>query len=176
MGGSTNVQDEEICGWPAICGEWWSCLKCWPKKLWKTGLCNFRIFMWISAISRTLLYDIITVRLCYHKFCTRWVLKMLMGAHKTQKMASALVLSVIPQRWQWISQSHHTSIRWWNMGFIYECWNQRAGKAVDGYTHIYQTRWKRLNKHCVPARNLMATVFWDVKGMLMIESCNNWPQ
>jgi hypothetical protein len=41
-------------------------------------------------ISRTVLCQIITVRLDYHKFCTRWVPKMLMGAHKMQKMASAL--------------------------------------------------------------------------------------
>jgi hypothetical protein len=34
--------------------------------------------------------DIITVRLAYHKFCTRWVPKMLMGEHKTQRIAPAL--------------------------------------------------------------------------------------
>jgi hypothetical protein len=38
----------------------------------------------------TFLYKIIIVRLCYHKFCARWVLKMLMGKHKMQGMASAL--------------------------------------------------------------------------------------
>jgi hypothetical protein len=42
-------------------------------------------------ISRTLLYEIITVRLGYHKFCARWVPKTLTGAHKTQRMASAFV-------------------------------------------------------------------------------------
>jgi hypothetical protein len=42
-------------------------------------------------ISRTLLYEHITVRLGYHKFCARWVPKMLIGAHKTQRMASALI-------------------------------------------------------------------------------------
>jgi hypothetical protein len=26
-------------------------------------------------------------------------------------------------------------------------------------------RWKSLNKHCLPARKLMAPVFWDRKGM-----------
>jgi hypothetical protein len=31
-----------------------------------------------------------TVRLGYYKFWARWVLKMLTGAHKTQRMASAL--------------------------------------------------------------------------------------
>jgi hypothetical protein len=36
------------------------------------------------------LYKIISVRLDYHKLCARWVLKMLTGAHRTQRIASAL--------------------------------------------------------------------------------------
>jgi hypothetical protein len=43
-----------------------------------------------SQISITFLYEIIAVRLGYHKFFARWVLKILMGVHKTQGMASAL--------------------------------------------------------------------------------------
>jgi hypothetical protein len=42
-------------------------------------------------ISRTVLCEIITVRLGYHKFCPRWVPRILTGAHKSQKMASAFV-------------------------------------------------------------------------------------
>jgi hypothetical protein len=37
-----------------------------------------------SQISHKLLYEMITVRLGYHKFHTTWVPKMLMGAHKMQ--------------------------------------------------------------------------------------------
>jgi hypothetical protein len=48
-------------------------------------LCEF------SQISRTVLYEIITVRLGYQKFCARWVLKILTVAHKSQRMASAFV-------------------------------------------------------------------------------------
>jgi hypothetical protein len=42
-------------------------------------------------ISHSVLYGIITVRLGYHKFCARWVPKMVTGAQKTQKMSSAFV-------------------------------------------------------------------------------------
>jgi hypothetical protein len=41
-------------------------------------------------ISRTVLYDIITFRLGYQKFYARWLKKILMGAHRTQRLASAL--------------------------------------------------------------------------------------
>jgi hypothetical protein len=40
-------------------------------------------------ISHTVLYEIIILRLGYHKSCARWVLKMLTGTHETQTMASA---------------------------------------------------------------------------------------
>jgi hypothetical protein len=46
-------------------------------------------------ISRTVLYDIIRVKLGCHKFCTRWVPKMLTGMHKTQRMALALTLTFL---------------------------------------------------------------------------------
>jgi hypothetical protein len=41
-------------------------------------------------ISYTVLYEIITVRLGYYKFCIRWVPKMPMDVHIMQRMASAL--------------------------------------------------------------------------------------
>jgi hypothetical protein len=44
-------------------------------------------------ISGTVLFKIITVRLGCHKFCARWVPKMLMGMHKTQRMDSALMMN-----------------------------------------------------------------------------------
>jgi hypothetical protein len=43
-------------------------------------------------ISSTVLYVIITVRLDYYKFCARWIPKILTGAHKTQRISSALTL------------------------------------------------------------------------------------
>jgi hypothetical protein len=43
-------------------------------------------------ISRTVLYEITTDRLRYHhKFCARWVPKILTGAHEMQTMTSALI-------------------------------------------------------------------------------------
>jgi hypothetical protein len=47
-------------------------------------LCGF------IQISRNVLYEVITVRLGYHKFCARLFPKTLTGAHKTQRIASVL--------------------------------------------------------------------------------------
>jgi hypothetical protein len=43
-------------------------------------------------VCRTVLYEIVTKKLGYQKFCARWVPKMLTDFHKTQRMASALRL------------------------------------------------------------------------------------
>ena len=40
--------------------------------------------------SRTTLYQIVTDRLGYHKFCARWVPKQLADFYETQRMGSAL--------------------------------------------------------------------------------------
>jgi hypothetical protein len=59
------------------------------KKFLKDDASQFQDFLCeFPQISRTVLYKIITIRLGYHKFCTRWVPKMLTGVHKTQRMAS----------------------------------------------------------------------------------------
>jgi hypothetical protein len=39
----------------------------------------------------------------------------------------------------------------------------------SGCTRIHQTNRKSLNKFCLPARKLMATVFWDRKGVLQVK-------
>jgi hypothetical protein len=101
------------------------------ETLWMMALHSFRTFVHCSLQD----YH----RVGYHKFCANWVPKMLTGAHKTQRMASALsFFRLIPQRWQWISQLHCTNNRWWNLGFICDCWNQRAVKAVDPHAFTKQ--------------------------------------
>jgi hypothetical protein len=46
-------------------------------------------------ILSTVLYEIITVMLAYHKFSARWVSEMLTGARERQRMASALTLAIL---------------------------------------------------------------------------------
>jgi hypothetical protein len=89
MGGRTNVHDEERSGWPSVASD--NFVESVDEKIcemWRFTisvlLCEF------PQISRTVLYEIITVRPSYHKFCARWDPKMLTGAHKMQRMASAL--------------------------------------------------------------------------------------
>jgi hypothetical protein len=59
------------------------------KKYVKDGASQFDLSCEFPQMSITILYEIITVGLGYHKFCARLVPKMLTGAQKT---ASAFVV------------------------------------------------------------------------------------
>jgi hypothetical protein len=161
----TNVHDEERSGWLSVVSD--DLVQSVDQKI-----CERRRFT-ISAlsyeflqISYTAIYEIITVRRSFCKFCTRWVSE---NAHKfTQNGESGLgfdFFRAIPQRWRWISQSYCMSNRW-NLGFICECWNQRAVKAANAPVH--QPSWKKF-KQMLSGRKPMASVFWDRKGELMAQ-------
>jgi hypothetical protein len=80
----TNVHEEERSDRPSVVNN--NLVQCERRHFKLSELsCEFR------QISHTLLYDIITVRLGYQKFCARWIPKMLTGAHKTKRTASAFV-------------------------------------------------------------------------------------
>jgi hypothetical protein len=104
-------------GWWAICTEWGHCSK------WKMAL-KYWDFSYIYC---TVLDEISMVRRGYTKHRARWVLKMFYTKCREWLW---FFFRVIPQRWQWISQSHHTSNRWRNQGFVCEFWNQRSVTAV----------------------------------------------
>jgi hypothetical protein len=53
-------------------------------------------------------------------------------------------------------------------GFLCERWNQKAVKSVDTHTFAKQAE-KLKKKHFLPARKLIATVFWDMKWVLRVE-------
>jgi hypothetical protein len=62
-------------------------VKVLTKKFIKDGASQFQKL----RVSLRKFHEIITVRLYYHKCCARWVQKILMGVHKTQRMASDFV-------------------------------------------------------------------------------------
>jgi hypothetical protein len=81
----TNIKDEEWSGQPSVVSD--DLVQSERQRFTISEVsCEF------PQISRTVLYQIITVSLGYHKFCARRVPIMLMGAHKMQRMASALTL------------------------------------------------------------------------------------
>jgi hypothetical protein len=78
---SKMVHDEEQSGRPSVVSD--DLVQCVDQKISELS-CGF------PQISCTAVCELITGRLDYHKFWARWVPKMLMGAYKIQRMASAL--------------------------------------------------------------------------------------
>jgi hypothetical protein len=100
-------------------------------------------------ISCNLLYDIITVRLGYHRFCARQVPKILTGVHKTRRIVRLWLFDGT-----WVS-------------FV----NVETKEQYKLWIHTYSPNNKKsLNEGCLPGGKLMAIVFWDRKGVLMVES------
>jgi hypothetical protein len=111
----TNVHIEEWSGRPSVVSD--ELVQSVDQKVCERLHCTIsELSCEFPQISCTILSEIITVRLGYHKFCARWVLKMLTGVHKTQNGFGFDFFRVILWRWQWMSQSHCTSNRWWNLG------------------------------------------------------------
>jgi hypothetical protein len=140
------------------------------KQFVKDGASQFQNFPYKSSqISRTVLYEIITVRLSYHhKLCARWVLKMLTGAHKTQRMASYLVVFLERYLEDDDENLNHivrvTGDETW-VSFV----NVETKEQSKQWMHTHSPNKSIKFKQTQSVRKLMTGVFWDTKGVLMVE-------
>jgi hypothetical protein len=94
---------------------------------------------------------------------------MITGAYKTQRNASALTFLKRYRKDNNEFLSHIirlTGDETWVSFVDVETKEQSAIKAVDA--HIHQISRKSLNKR-LPARKLVATVFWDSRRVLLVE-------
>jgi hypothetical protein len=87
--GQTNVHDEDWSGQPSVVSN--DLVQSNDQKICERQRFTIsELSCEFPQISCTVLYEIITVRPGYHKFCARWVPEMSPGAHKMCRMASAL--------------------------------------------------------------------------------------
>ncbi|GBN43872.1 hypothetical protein AVEN_29715-1 [Araneus ventricosus] len=87
--GRTNIHNESRSGRPSVVNA--DLIKEIDEKI--RLLRNFTISQLsehLPNISRTVLYETVTGKLGYRKFCARWVPKMLTEIHKTSRMGAAL--------------------------------------------------------------------------------------
>ena len=87
--GRTNVHNEERSGRPTIVTD--ELVVKINEKIHEN--CRFTITEFsleFPRISRSLLHEILKEKLGYHKFCARWVPKILSEDHKKQRMAASL--------------------------------------------------------------------------------------
>jgi hypothetical protein len=82
MGKQMLTNKSEVDGWPSVVSD--NDLVQGVNQIYvKDGASQSQqLSRGFPQISDTVLYEIISVMLSYHKFCARWVPKMLMGAHR----------------------------------------------------------------------------------------------
>ncbi|GFS51765.1 histone-lysine N-methyltransferase SETMAR [Trichonephila clavipes] len=117
-----------------------------------------------SQISRSLLHEIVTKHLLFKKLCARWVPKNLTSEHKIQCLGAALTFL------QWYHDDDDeflgrivTGYETWISHFTPETKQQSMHWRLSGS----QVRTKF--KQTLSGRKVMCTVFWDRKGILLID-------
>jgi hypothetical protein len=158
----TNVHFEQRSGRPSVVSD--DLVQSVDQKICESRrFTNSEVSCELPQISRILVYEIMT-----HKFCARCVPKMLKGAQKTQRMTTAFTCL---QRYykdgdEFLSHVVRiTGDETW-VSFV----NVETKEESKQWMHTHSPNKPRiLNERCLPARKLMATVFWDRKGVLMVE-------
>uniref|UniRef100_A0A670YH07 Mos1 transposase HTH domain-containing protein n=1 Tax=Pseudonaja textilis TaxID=8673 RepID=A0A670YH07_PSETE len=87
--GRTNIHDEQRSGRPSIVTDE-LVAKVDVKIRENRRFTVTELSLSFPQISRSLLHEIVTQKLGYHKFCARWVPKILTENHKSQYMAASL--------------------------------------------------------------------------------------
>lgn len=116
-------------------------------------------------VSRSSLYTIVTEHLGYRKICARWVPKMLTDNHKTRRMGSALTFLT---RYDAEGEDFLKSIVTGD-----ETWVQydtpETKRQSQQWMHTNSPNRPKKFKQTFNNRKIMATVFWDQKGVLLVE-------
>lgn len=87
--GRTNVHDDERSGRPSLVTDDLE-NKVNEKVREDRRFTISELSHHFPEISRSLLHEIVTKKLGYHKFCARWVPKLLTDDHKTKRMSAAI--------------------------------------------------------------------------------------
>lgn len=116
-------------------------------------------------VSRSSLYSIVTEQLHYKKLCARWVPKMLTDSHKSFRMASALdFLDRYHKDGEDLLESIVTGDETWVQYYTPET-KRQSQQWMHTNSPNKPTKFKQtFNNH-----KIMATVFWDHKGVLLLE-------
>ncbi|GFW36862.1 histone-lysine N-methyltransferase SETMAR [Trichonephila clavipes] len=161
--GRQSVHDNERSGQPSFINV------NLVELVWQRGMKNRRFTITelssqFPQISRSLSNEIVTKHLLFKNFCARWVPKNLTPEHKIQRLGAALTFlqryhddddefldRIVMGNETWISlftpETKQQSMYWWH-----------SGSPVR--TKLKQT---------LSVRKVMCTVFWDRKGILLID-------
>lgn len=162
--GRTNVHDEDKVGRPSLVSD--DLLNNVNEKVREnrrftiTELSDF-----FPAVSRSLIHEIVTEKLGYHKFCARWVPKLLTDVHKTTRMSSAIdfLFRYDLEGEEFLNRIVTGDETW--VSYV----NTETKQQSMQWGHTRSPTKPTKARQTFSARKVMATVFWDAKGVLLVD-------
>jgi len=160
--GRTDVHDEQRSGRPSVSDE--TIAKVEAAMLKDRRITVRELSEMIPDVSKTSIDKILTEHLGYHKICARWVPRMLTDDHKKQRVEAATkFLADYEAGGEEFLDSIVTGDETW-------------AHYLTPETKEQSKQWKhatsptpRKFKQTLSAGKVMATVFWDRKGLLLCE-------
>ncbi|KAJ4427979.1 hypothetical protein ANN_23992 [Periplaneta americana] len=116
-------------------------------------------------ISRSLLGEIVSQHLGYHKICARWVPRQLSDQHKTQRMASA---STFLMRYHTDGDAFLDQIVTGDETWVSHN-SPETKRQSRQWHHPSSPKKPRKFKQTLSTQKVMATVFWDREGVLLLD-------
>ncbi|GFU89680.1 histone-lysine N-methyltransferase SETMAR [Trichonephila clavipes] len=161
--GRTNIHDEERSGRPSvITDEQIQKVDCKVKENRRFTISS--LAEKFPAGSRRVLYEIVSERLNYRKLCSRWVPKMLTDEHKTKSLGSALSFL---ERCSNEGDDFLSHIVTGDETWVAYVTPESKQQSME-WRHSSSPR-KVKFKQTISAQKIMCTVFWDRKGVLLVD-------
>ena len=161
--GRGNVHDDPRSGWPSVVNE--DLVHAIEEKIRENRWFTIMSFsLHFPQISWSLLHEIVSDKLKFQKLCARWVPKMLKEEHKLKRQASALdFLTRYSEEGDNFLNHDVTGDKTWVSHTTPESkqqsmeWRHTSSPTKMKFTHTTSTQ------------KIMCTVFWDRKGVLLVD-------
>lgn len=161
--GRDQVHDEERCGRPSLVTD--ELVHAIEEKLKQNRKFTISaLAMEFPQISRSLIHEIVNEKLKFRKLCSRWVPKILTEQHKKQRMGSALQFLT---RYNEDGDDFLSRIVTGDETWVSYDTPETKRQSMEWRHTSSPTKVKP--KQILTPRKLMCTVFWDRKGILLID-------
>ena len=162
--GRENVHDDERSGRPSLVND--DMVRAIEEKI--RGDRRFTITSLsehFPEISRSLLHEIVSETLGYRKLCARWVPKQLTEEHRMKRRTSAMTfLNRLRDQEDFLNQIVTGDETW-----VSHATPETKRQSME-WRHT-SSPVKTKFKQTLSNRKIMCTVFWDRKGVLLVEFC-----
>jgi hypothetical protein len=159
--GKVNVMDEKRSGWSSTSADLVQDIDAAVQADRRVSIVQLEIRF---NLSRGTIWDVVDESIGYRKVCSRWVPRQLTDEHKKTRMGSSLMLL---QSYEEYGEAFLSRIVTGDETWVF---HYTPGTKAESMTwkHTHSPVKKKLKTVHSP-RKVMATVFWDVRGVILVD-------